>query len=203
MKPKSLLVLMTAMLCSAMIAPSTAEVTTIYLDPHTKSGTFAVEPGEEFYVLLNVSAVSDLYLWVVNIEWNSCCLDVVKILEGGCLKFDGTPTTGIMYAEIVHGKIRELTCSRTGMVSGAHVPPAPSDLANITFRVNEACEVCTYIDMSITFSDLLNSEGMSIPHEVARLPEPFHVIPELPAVILGLGAMLGALGVYRYIRKTH
>lgn len=208
MKPKSLLVLMTFMLCLAVIAPASASPTMIYLDPiYPIDPLKEYYPGDNFTVTLKVDAVSDMYLWVATIEWDPTLLNLVEDpVEGDCLKdpdglCGGPYDTSFMKGTIEPGKIIEMVCTRLAVVPGADVPPCTDDLASMKFRVKNNATYCTNVDVSITFSDLLDSAGETIPHD--RGHGRFHVIPELPAAILGLGAMLGALVVYGYRRRNH
>lgn len=202
MKTKKLLMPILFMLCLTAIAPVFASPTLIYLDP--ASGEYY--PGDEFTVTLKVDAVSDMYLWTVTIEWDPALLDLVgSPAEGKCIKdpdgLCGGPYDTSFIAPTEPGKINEMVCTRLGMVDGANVPPCADDLAMMTFRVKDTVQPCTWIDITITFSDLMDSMGGSIPHQTA--PGSFHVIPELAVAILGLGAMFAAFGVYGYRRKNH
>ena len=202
MKCKRVLVSIVFMLCFAAIAPAFASPTMIYLEP----SSYEYEPGEEFTVTLKIDGVADLYLWTVTIEWDAALVELVgNPVEGDCLKdpdaLCGGPYATSFITPTEPGKISEMVCTRLGDFPGANVPPCTDDLASMTFRVLNATPVCTYFNISITFHDLMNSEGATI--ECTVEDGQYHVIPEFAVAILGLGAMFGALGVYRYRRKTN
>lgn len=202
MRSKRVLVSIVFMLCFAAIVPAFASPTTIYLEP----STFDFEPGEEFTVTLKIDGVPDLYLWTVTIEWDATLVELVgNPVEGDCLKdpdaLCGGPYSTSFITPTEPGKINQMVCTRLGSVLGADVPPCANDLASMTFRVLNATPVCTYFNISITFHDLMNSEGTTIDCDVGD--GRYHVVPEFAVAILGLVAMFGALGVYRYRRKTN
>ena len=131
--------------------------TKLYLDP-PEIGPLSVD--DIFTLTLKVDTLSDLYLWIVTIEWNSSRLELQgNPVEGNCLKSGGTTT--FLWAEITPGEIRELTCTLLGPVPGISVPPAPDDLATINFKV---LDNTTDTWVNITFSDLLDSTGSPIQH---------------------------------------
>jgi len=160
-------VLIIPLVLVALLLSATGKVnaspTELYLDPASVVGP-PPGIGENFTLTLRVDEVSDLYLWVATIDWDPTVLELVESpKEGGCLKYGGY-FTFFIWTEIVPGGIRELTCNRLGYgIPGANVPPAPSDLASLKFRVlNYTFESA----ITITFSDMLNSEGGSIEHTV-------------------------------------
>lgn len=216
MKARYLLVLITSVLCLAAVTPALATVppTTIYLEPDPPGEYW---PGEQFNVMLMIDAVTDLALWAVSITWDP---NVVEIVTGDP---DGWKSDGVWYniyagsifagqpelwpfnriadfhnIDPVHGLITELP---NALIAGSATVTVPTDLAMIMFKVRDDADPCTHSIVSIIFSDLLDPAGKSIPHVVG--PGLFHIIPELPAVILGLGAMLGAFVVYGYRRRNH
>lgn len=200
MNRKKLIVLAVVAFCILMVARVSAHPTKLYFtfDPESIQKDGEYPQGEEFTATLRVDAVADMYLWVVTIEWDPALLELVGTpVEGGCLKSFGNDTTCMM-GDIGPGIIPEWTCTRKGIVPGASVPPCPDDLGNITFRV--IGEPCNYPEISITFSDLLDSTGASIDRTIEP-PGPFHIIPEVASVALGLGAMLAALGAFAYKRR--
>jgi len=108
-------------------------------------------------VNLSISEVTDLYLWAVTIEWNSTVLDLLDYSEGLFLQQGGQTT--FLVGEVTAGKIEGLTCSLLGSVSGVS---GSGTLAS--FQFNATVTGTTSINM--TFSDLLDSEGSSLSHEV-------------------------------------
>ena len=110
------------------VAPAAAHPTTFYLDP----ATISKDAGQQFTLTLRVDAVTDMYLWVVTIEWDPAYFDLVgNPAEGDCLKHGGP--TNFLWGSITDGKIEGLTCTLLGEIPGVDVPPAPNDMATITF----------------------------------------------------------------------
>jgi hypothetical protein len=110
------------------ISPTAGNPTTFYLDPLTISQN----TGGQFTLTLKVDVVTDMYLWVVTIEWDPAYFDLVgNPVEGGCLKYGGSTT--FLWGSITDGKIEGLTCTLLGENPGANVPSAPRDLATIKF----------------------------------------------------------------------
>jgi hypothetical protein len=136
-----------------------------------------------FEVDLNVSDVTDLYLWVVTVEWNPNIIEFKGYTEGPFLKAGGN--TAIMDAGVSPGKINRLVCTVLGPVSGVD---GSGSLVTFTFK---AVSLGT-TPISITFSDLLNSNGEHIAHDthdgtvlVSPPPPPLTVsISPLSATIL-------------------
>lgn len=193
MKVRDTAILMLSLLFFAALMPTFASPTKMYLDPPTDE----VVHGEIFDVILRVDEVKGLFLWVATIEWNATELELQpgSPVEGGCLK-SGGPTV-FTWEGVAPGIIDNMTCGLQGPIPGVDVPPAPSDLAKMTFKV--LCDkVCTYMAVNITYSDMLNN--VPIPHTVQG--GLYHVIPELAFTLLGLVAMFSAFGVYRYKRKN-
>jgi len=108
-------------------------------------------------VNLSISEVTDIYLWAVTLEWNSTILDLLDYSEGSFLQQGGQTT--FLAGEITTGKIEGLTCSLLGPVSGVD---GNGPLAS--FQFNATVTGTTSINM--TFSDLLDSEGNSLSHDV-------------------------------------
>lgn len=114
---------------------------------------------ETFSLNITVSNVTDLYLWVVTIEWNSTVLDFLQYVEGPFLKQGGETT--IMDSGVSNGKISELACTLVGDVAGVN---GSGTLITLTYT---ALTVGT-TSVNITFSDLLTSAGQSISHETGE-----------------------------------
>jgi hypothetical protein len=117
-----------AIMISNRIAPTAGHPTTFYLDP----ATISKKAGDQFTITLRVDDVTDMYLWVVTIEWDPAYFDLVgNPIEGGCLKYGGSTT--FLWGSITDGKIEGLTCTLLGEIPGVNVKPAPTTLATIRF----------------------------------------------------------------------
>ena len=154
MNRKTILYLIVFLLLVVMMgaaAPVAASPTTFYLDPSTKHA----EAGDQFTLTLRVDAVTDIYLWVADIEWNPTYFDMVgDPVEGESLKSGGSTT--FLWASTTDGKIDDLTCSLLGEIPGVDVPPAPSDMATVTFYTQER-PPADGTTISITFARHLDS----------------------------------------------
>jgi len=170
--------------CSLLIVAlashaSYGSATSIAIDPSFKE----VIIGTSFSIDLNVSDVIDLYLWVVTVEWNPSIIEFQEYIEGPFLKAGGA--TAIMDAGVSPGKVNRLVCTVLGPVSGVD---GSGSLVTFTFK---AISLGT-TPISITFSDLLNSNGDNISHDthdgmvlVSLPPPPLSVsISPLSASIL-------------------
>jgi hypothetical protein len=130
----------------------------VYSNP---SATISLSPSarvlisQNFTLNLSVSDVTDLYLWVTTIQWNSTVLNLTNYSEGPFLKQGGQTT--FMVGKVTPGQVDGLTCSLQGSVPGVS---GKGSLA--TLRFNATMVGATSIN--IIFSDLLNSAGESIPH---------------------------------------
>jgi len=116
--------------------------------------------GQVFTLNLCISNVSDLYLWVVTVEWSASILSLQSYAEGPFLKQGGRSTT-IMDKGTPPGKIIELTCTVLGPVSGVS-----GSGTLVTFTFTATAHGTTPI--TITFSDLLDSAGEPIAHTVVN-----------------------------------
>ena len=124
-------------------------------------------------VSLSISEVTDLYLWVVTIEWSSTILNLLDYSEGPFLQQGGETT--FLSGEVTAGRIEGLTCSLLGSVPGVN---GSGTLA--TFQFNTTATGTTSIN--ITFSDLLDSEGSSIAHSVVNGTAEVIVREEMPII---------------------
>ena len=133
------------------IAPTSSSAPTISLTP-----TLSVVPRLEGLALnLSIFNVTDLYLWVTTIEWNSTILSLTSYSEGPFLKQGGQTT--FIVGRVTPGKVEGLTCCLLGSVSGV---TGNGTLA--TFQFNATAIGWTSIN--ITFSDLLDSSLSSMAH---------------------------------------
>jgi hypothetical protein len=110
---------------------------------------------ESLALNLSIFNVTDLYLWVVTIEWNSSLLNLTGYSEGPFLK-QGGPTTFIA-GKVGPGKVEGLTCSLRGSILGV---TGNGTLATFQFVAAAA----GWTSINITFSDLLGSNGNSMAH---------------------------------------
>jgi hypothetical protein len=145
-----------ALLCILLLLNMTSlgggSPTSIAVDPSFKE----VIINSVFKIDLNVSDVTDLYLWVITIEWDPSIIEFQSYTEGTFLKV-GRNTT-IMDAGVSPGKVNRLVCTILGPVSGVN---GSGSLVTFTFK---AVSLGT-TSISITFSDLLNSNGEHIAHD--------------------------------------
>jgi hypothetical protein len=146
-----LLLLVSATVITATLGGSTA----IAVDPSFKEVTI----GDTFALDLNVSDVTDLYLWVATVEWNPTIIEFQSYTEGAFLKAGGSTT--IMDAGVSSGKVNMLVCTVLGPVLGVS---GGGSLVTFTFK---AISLGT-TPVSITFSDLLNSNGDHITYSVSN-----------------------------------
>ena len=174
-----LLNLCLSFLLAITIPRALSNSTFIAIHPSFKEVTI----GSDFTIDLNVSNVIDLYLWVVTIEWDPSIIEFQSYMEGPFLKAGGN--TAIMDAGVSPGKVNRLVCTVLGPVSGVD---GSGSLVTFTFK---AVSLGT-TPISITFSDLLNSNGEHIAHDthdgtvlVSPPPPPLTVsISPLSATIL-------------------
>ncbi|MGB9694152.1 MAG: cohesin domain-containing protein, partial [Fervidobacterium sp.] len=167
------------LLLLTLIPSSRGSSASIAVDPSFKE----VIINSVFEIDLNVSDVTDLYLWVITIEWNPSIIEFQSYTEGPFLKAGGA--TAIMDAGVSPGKLNMLVCTVLGPVSGVD---GSGSLVTFTFK---AISLGT-TPISITFSDLLNSNGDHISHDtydglvlVSLPPPPLSVsISPLSASIL-------------------
>jgi hypothetical protein len=114
---------------------------------------------QSFTLNLSIFNVTDVYLWVTTVEWNSTALNLTAYSEGPFLKQGGQTT--FMAGKVAPGKVEGLTCSLRGSIPGVS---GNGTLATLQFN---ATGIGT-MSVNITFSDLLDSNGASIPHDVTN-----------------------------------
>jgi len=132
--------------------PSEASLPLISFQPNLHE-TFR---GENFSLNVTISNITDLYLWVVTVEWSPTVLDFQHYAEGPFLKQGGQ--TAVMDSGVSPGKVSELACTLLEDVAGVN---GSGTLVTLSY---EALTVGTTA-VKLTFSDLLNSAGKSISHE--------------------------------------
>lgn len=134
-------------------APTVAHPTTFYLDP----AAISKKIGDQFTLTLRVDFVTDMYLWVATIQWDSTYFDLIgNPVEGGCLKYGGSTT--FLWGSITDGKIEGLTCTLLGEIPGVNMPPAPKDLATIKFHTQKYLPI-SGTTISITFARYRDHAG--------------------------------------------
>jgi len=144
------LLLLLSFLISIKIISGTS-TTSIAVNPSFTEVTF----GSIFTLDLNVSDVTELYLWVVTVEWNPSVIEFQNYEEGPFLKAGGN--TAIMDDGVSPGKVERLACTILGPVPGVD---GGGSLVTFTFNAKTLGNT----PVNITFSDLLNSNGEHIPH---------------------------------------
>jgi len=115
----------------ALLPTAKASPTKFYFDPAQKIGEPPV--GGTFTVTIRVDAVPNLYMWVMDIQWDPAIFDLVgDPVEGNAIKASGA--TLFIPGVITDGYIEGMLC---GSLFGEQVsvPPNPTDLASITFKV--------------------------------------------------------------------
>jgi hypothetical protein len=143
------------LLLFTMIPSGRGSSTSIAVDPSFKEVTI----NSVFGIDLNVSDVADLYLWVVTIEWNPSIIEFQSYTEGAFLKAGGS--TAIMDAGVSSGKVTKLVCTVLGPVLGV---TGGGSLITFSFKA----KALGTTPVSITFSDLLNSNGDHISHSISN-----------------------------------
>ena len=110
-----------------------------------------------FTVFINVSHVSDLYGWQVNLEWNSSMLELANITEGPFLKSKGQT----FFSYTTNKNKVAIVCTLQGNVTGVS---GEGVLAKVDFKVKQH-GTCT---IQIYSSKLLNSNEEEISHSVSN-----------------------------------
>ncbi len=110
-----------------------------------------------FTVFIDVSHVSDLYGWQVNLEWNSSMLELADIIEGPFLKSKGQT----FFSYTTNKNKVAIVCTLQGNVSGVS---GEGTLAEVKFKVKQH-GICT---IQIYSSKLLNSNEEEISHSVSN-----------------------------------
>jgi len=110
-----------------------------------------------FTVFINVSHVSDLYGWQVNLEWNSSMLELADITEGPFLKSKGQT----FFSYTTNKNKVAIVCTLQGNVTGVS---GEGTLAKVEFKVKQH-GTCT---IQIYSSKLLNSNEEEISHSVSN-----------------------------------
>lgn len=184
MNRQSVIVITASMLLVVIFSASTilsnTTATVLAVDPSFKEVTL----GSTFTVDLNVSSVTDLYLWVATVEWNPSIVEFQHYSNGTFLMIRENIT--MMNAGVSPGKIDRLTGTVLGPVLGVS---GGGSLAVFTFK---AVALGT-TPITITFSDLLDSNGNHIAYTaygglVEVLPQPVYPVanftwsPQVPKV---------------------
>jgi hypothetical protein len=135
-----------------MNKPTTVKHTTLYVDPQRTER----EVGQDFFINISISNVTDLYGWQLQLSWNKTILDVVSETEGTFLRSRGTT---FFYPIINATGYVKLDCNLVGNVSGVS---GNGVLATIQFRVIGSGKCDLYLYETI----LVSSSEKSIVHTV-------------------------------------
>jgi hypothetical protein len=125
----------------SLIPTAKASPTTYYFDPASLHWTSVEHSiGETFNLVIRVDTIPDLYMWVLDVEWDPDAFDLISWTEGMALKQTGA--TVFTYAAQSDGFLDDLTCaSMEG--KEAQIPPMTyNDLVTLTFKTEK------YIDPS-------------------------------------------------------
>ncbi|MEM2105376.1 MAG: cohesin domain-containing protein [Candidatus Bathyarchaeia archaeon] len=140
-----------------------------YFDPASIIGP-PPNVGGTFTVTIHISSpANDLFLWVMDIQWDPEVFELVgNPVEGNAIKASGSTT--FLWVDIVEGFIDDLSCMSL-FGEGVYIPPNPTDLVSLTFKVKKY----TFgSDITIPFARWITSGGEQIEPTIV----PFHF--ELP-----------------------
>jgi len=201
-----LLLIITALIVILSSVARASPTTSIKVVPASVEGL----PGESFIINITVNDVTDLYLWMFRMKWNSTVLRLNSIQEGPFLKKDGGITSGLMLSPLMlseinaAGRINETACSLEGEDPGV-------DGSGIIATLNFTClalgdtalefwEEAPYFEPA---TELFNPNGVSISH--TAMPGTVDVVPEfsgfmLIAVLLFVTLLVVVLG--KKVRST-
>jgi len=189
------------------VVPATAHPTSFRLDPAT---TYK-KAGDQFTITLRVDSITDMYLWVVTIEWNPTYFDLIgNPTEGGCLKYGGSTT--FLWGSITDGKIQGLACSLLGEIPGVNVPPAPNDMTTIKFytQVNPpaggtriSITLARYRDSSGTAHYPATGNTLVLPPSVGGVVAPIDKLALLaPYIGLASAIVVATVAVAIYVKRV-
>jgi hypothetical protein len=191
-------------LTTLLLAPVRSSPTSIKVSPVSDEGL----PGEFLIVNITVDDVTDLYLWMFRLRWNSTVLQFNSINEEPFLEKDGGSTSGIMLtpsniSEInAAGRIDEAACTLIGVVPGVN---GTGTIAALNFTCLSMGMTSVEFWMQSPYhepaTELLNPDGEHITHNV--LPAVVNVIPEFPswAVLLLLIVTLSTVILGRKVLR--
>lgn len=157
-------------------------------------------PGEFLIVNITVDDVTDLYLWMFRLRWNSTVLQFNSIDEEPFLEKDGGSTSGIMLTPLniseinAAGRIDEAACSLLGAIPGVN---GSGTIATLNFTClsmgSTSLEFWMESPLHEPATDLLDSNGETILH--TAFPATVNVIPEFSGFIalLLLAAILSTV----------
>lgn len=198
------LLLIMAVLISSLSGVVRASPTSIEVVPASLERL----PGESFIINITVNDVTDLYLWMFRLKWNSTVLRLNSIQEGPFLKKDGGTTSGLMLSpptisEInAAGRINETACSLVGTAPGVN---GSGILATLNFTclaegdtALEFWEEAPYFEPA---TELMNPTGISISHTAT--PGTVDVIPEFLGFMLSAMLLLATLFVVVLGKRAH
>ena len=189
-----LLLIITALIVILSSVARASPTTSIEVVPASVEGL----PGESFIINITVNDVTDLYLWMFRLKWNSTVLRLNSIQEGPFLKKDGGTTSGLMLspplmAEInAAGRINETACSLVGETPGVD---GNGTLATLNFTcLSEGDTTLEFWEEAPYFepaTELMNPTGISISHTAT--PGTVDVIPEFSGFMLIAVLLLATL----------
>ena len=140
---------------SFLIAPSNATgAATVSVFPSSITAVV----GQNFSINVNVTGVSDLYGWEVELNWTATILNEVNATEGPFLKWDGNSTFFYYNLNATAGQITA-ECTRLGKVSGVN---GSGVLVNIKFSVQSSGQSSLNL-----YAILLNSHEQAIPSQLS------------------------------------
>jgi len=176
---------MTALIVILSSVARASPTTSIEVVPASVEGL----PGESFIINITVNDVTDLYLWMFRMKWNSTVLRLNSIEEGPFLKKDGGITSGLMLSPLMlseinaAGRINETACSLEGEDPGVDGSGIIATLNFTCLAVGDTAlefwEEAPYFEPA---TELFNPNGVSISHTAT--PGTIDVIPEFSGLML-------------------
>ena len=168
--------------------PETSSSTTVYADP-SKVLNETLQAGKNFTVHLNVSDVSDLFTWQININWNSSMLNVSRIIPGEFLARSDNDTSSEALGGIMINSTDNLGGSSLfaesilANVSGV-TEPDNDTLVSIEFLVLEYGWTDVNIIVTGDFpTTLLDSAGSNITFTIVGYYSSFYFRNTIPGDI--------------------
>ncbi|MGD8545515.1 MAG: cohesin domain-containing protein [Candidatus Bathyarchaeota archaeon] len=172
-------------LTALLLAPVRSSPTSIMVSPVSDEGLL----GEFLIVNITVDDVTDLYLWMFRLRWNSTVLQFNSINEEPFLEKDGGSTSGIMLtpsniSEINDaGRIDEAACTLIGVVPGVN---GTGTIATLNFTCLSMGGTSLEFWMESPYyepaTELLDPDGESLIH--TALSATVNVIPEFSSFIV-------------------
>jgi len=194
MKAKNLLCLaILASLVMGLLPLTRANPSTFYFDPASK--TFPPgNIGDTITLTVRIDTpTADLFLWVMDVAWDPAIFTFVSQTEGMAIKTSGA-TLFIPGDASVPGLLNDITCgSQFG--SGVNIPPNPTDLVVLQFRVDGYTDPLTPTQITIPFASWLTSAGV----ETSPATVPFSFLFPPPPPTGPTAAFTPATGAVFYV----